>query len=778
MKKRFNKIVSLICTLALLVSMCSFVTVFASGEVRIITAQFMPYEGQIKVLASLADGYTNAKVYVNGTEIATTSATQADGDVVFTSTSFTPAAYGVATVKLEANVGAATYSDTQNVKIYKVTSKTNALSENFDQLECIAMSDATDTSVTTLIANSSAVQLATVGTGKNQSVVRINGGYGNKTNSDNSIILNIPSTLVRNLPEIRLDPADIASGIAEFSFEMFGSDVGSRLSLRVEATTGVYNYHSAMHPRTSANSTTNSSLHSTAYYAKHHDYNTYAFSNKKFQPETWHNVRFLMNFDELTYEYYVDDEKLDYGTIVGSADATKGYKRVLMQIGCSGSDVEIAFDNINIRHLSAISAHNSKGGDIVPTLTFDNSADSASFSVVAQNNTSASMKNEMYAGEKALSFYFTEPTALTTKNKKVFFANNDFTDMTSGRIVIEHDLYMTDSKAKLYYELKSVSETKNTYFYPLQIAALFNNGSVGNISINYSNAWNHVKIVVDMLQDCTEVYFNNTHIGTEELLTSGGLSVDKFTQVIMNYWPSTEQSTAVETFGFAIDNWRVYQELPVPEIKSVNAYDISGNSAALTQTYVISADNTDKFEIALSNTEYLNEASLEANAKVFADGAEVQDAVSLSDGTLTIDVSDVPAHADLELVIGKDTLLYDGTTTIGADTVFNLKSANQNGLYIKRAVNAAGTTLSADCDFDIVSGLEKNLVAVFASYNDNDELVGITTRTVDELSGAKSVSMTLPKTDATKVKVFVWSALASSVTPYETELIYSIPSQN
>lgn len=772
MKKRLNKIVSLICTLALIVSMCSFVTAFASGEVRIITAQFMPYEGQIKVLASLADGYTNAKVYVNGTEIATTSATQADGDVVFTSTSFTPAAYGVATVKLEANVGAATYSDTQNVKIYKVTSKTNALSENFDQLECIAMSDATDTSVTTLIANSSAVQLATVGTGMNQSVVRINGGYGNKTNSDNSIILNIPSTLVRNLPEIRLDPANIASGIAEFSFEMFGSDVGSRLSLRVEATTGVYNYHSAMHPRTSANSTTNSSMHNTAYYAKHHDYNTYAFSSKKFQPETWHNVRFLMNFDELTYEYYVDDEKLDYGTIVGSADATKGYKRVLMQIGCSGSDVEIAFDNINIRHLSAISAHNSKESDITSLLTFDNTV--GSDAIIANNQKATVVKKcETIASKEALSFYYVKPSSSTTtvKNQNAFFAIDDFGKQDCGRIVLEHDLYVTDKSATLNYEL---THTKSSAFYPLQDSSLISGGKIGSKSVDYYSGWNTIKIVVDFHLQRTEVYFNNNLVESKDGLHAT-TTIPNYLKVRINYKPTAEPTVDVENFAFAIDNWRIYKELPIPEIKSVTTYDISGNSAALVRTDVIPAAATDKLKIALSNTEYLNQASLEANVKVLADGAQVQDAVSLSDGTLTIDVSDVPAHADLELVIGKDTLLYDGTTTIGADTVFNLKSANENGLYIKRAVDTNGEALSADCDLDVVSG-SKNVVAIFASY-DGDELVGITSKAAT-LTGAKSLSMTLPKASATKVKVFVWDDIASNATPYETQISYSIPSQN
>lgn len=772
MKKTINKILALICTMALVVSMCSFVTVFAASQVQIITAQFMPYEGQIKLLASLDEGYTDAKVYVNGQQITVTPDVRDDGNIVFTSTAFNPSAYGIATVKLEANVGGTTYSDTQNIKIYKVTSKTNALSENFNELECIAMSDATDTSVTTLIANSSAVQLAAVATGKNQSVVRISGGYGNKTNSDNSIILNIPSTLVSNVPEIRLDPANIASGIAEFSFDMFGSKVGSRLSLRVEATTGVYNYYSSMHPRTSANPTNNSTLNSSSYYVKHHDYNTYAFSGKKFEVETWHNVRFLMNFDELTYEYYVDDEKLDYGTIVGSADATKGYKRVLMQIGCSGNDVDIAFDNISIRHFEGVGGSNSKENDITSLLTFDNSVGSDGITATNQKAT-VIKKCETIASKEAMSFYYIKPSSSsnTVKNNNAFFAIDDFGAQDCGRIVLEHDLYVANKSDTLNYEL---THTKSSAFYPLQDNSLISGGKIGSTSVDYYSGWNTIKIVVDFQLQRTEVYFNNELVESKDGLHATN-SIPNYLKVRINYKPSTEPTVDVENFAFAIDNWRIYKELPISEITAVTSYDLNGNSAAVVNTGVVSTD-TDKFEIALTNTEYCDETSLEANAKVLADGVEVQDAVSFSDATLTVDVSNVPAHADLQLVIGKDTLLYDGTTTIGADIVFNLKTANENGVYIKRDVSANASNVSADCKLDVLSG-SKNVVVVLALY-DGDELVGITSRTVEGLSGAKSLSLTLPATDATSVKVFVWDNLETGVIPYESEVIYSISSQN
>ncbi len=431
------------------------------------------------------------------------------------------------------------------------------------------------------------------------------------------------------------------------------------------------------------------------------------------------------------------------------------------------------------------SAPIAKECDITSTLSFDTSSDADLFTITAQGSvTEVNQEIETVAGDRALSFYYTVPDEdidVSNGRQKTFFAIHKLSEKKTDRIVVEHDLYMTDARATLNYELNDTTEKTKLTFYPLQDSSLFENGQIGSKYRDYSNDWHTVRLVLDFQKGCTEVYFDNELIDTSNCLLTGNIAgsgecVTSFQAIRINYSPSTELTPGQENFGFAIDNWRVYQELPLPEIKSVRAYDNSGNSAALTQTSVVSAEAADKFEIALSNTEYINKASLEANAKVLANGAEVPAAVSLSDGTLTIEVSDVPAHADLELVIGKDTLLYDGTTTIGADTVFNLKTANQNGLYIKRAVATAGEALRVDCDFDIVFG-SKNVVAIFASYNDDDELVGITNAAVT-LTGTKSLSMTLPKSNATKVKLFVWDGLTSSVTPYEKELMHTFPSNN
>lgn len=773
MKKRLNKIVSLICTLALIVSMCSFVTAFASGDVDIITAQFLPYEGQIKVLASISDGYTDAKVYVNGTEIATTAATQADGDVVFTSTSFTPAYYGVATVKLEANVGGVTCSDTQNVKINKVTSKNAALTENFDQLDEIEMENAADTNVTNLLATSSAVLIDNVGNGKNESIASIANNYGGMTSDNKSFVVTIPNTLDRNIPAIKIDPDNITSGVAELSFDMYASKASPRLSLRFETTNGgAYVYTSLKYPK-------NTALHSGSYYVKHHEYTTCAFSDKNYENAKWNNIRFLLNFDNSTYEYYVNHELVDYGTTVASKGT--GYKHVYMQIGCSGEDVSLAFDNIVVNHLGVDLTPMVKEQNIIPTVDFENGFNNEfETAYPTSNSNSASTKAEVRDGRNVAAVYYN--AKITTRRKEFASIYNQFDNPISGRIVLEHDLYLTDGSARIQYEFRD--SDKGVGYYPFAVTTqrfqMMETNKVGanGDSIAYSG-WHKIKLILDTVTQTSEMYFDDTFLGSSSDWTMNypvdNLPPDHIDRIELSYFAGSARTVGTEYLGFAIDNWRVYKELPIAEATSVTKYDISGNSAALVRTDVISADSTDKFEIALTNTEYLNQASLEANAKVLADGVEVQDAVSLSDGTLTIDVSDVPAHADLELVIGKDTLLYDGTTTIGADTVFNLKSANENGLYIKRAVDTNGEALSADCDLDVVSG-SKNVVAIFASY-DGDELVGITSKAAT-LTGAKSLSMTLPKASATKVKVFVWDDIASNATPYETQISYSIPSQN
>ncbi len=781
MKKTIKKIVALICTAALLVSMCTFVTAFAAADVNIITAQFLPYEGQIKVLASLADGYSNAEVYVNGTKIDVTSQTRSDGEVVFTSTSFAPTSYGVATVELRATIGGTICSDTQNIKIYKVLSATSALTEDFNEIECAEMTDIKDGTVSELLAASSAVKslnFPDVDGDKvnNKAIVSIANRSAAATD-DNALYFNIPSTVTSGLPGLIVAPSKTtASGTVEISFDVFGNKSKSRASMYIYAPNRKrYVFTSLAYKNASDNG---------AYYAVCHDESTFARTEVEFITNTWHKVRFLLNIDEYTYQYYVNDELLDYGTLSNlDSTACNGFGSFEMQIGCGNDDSLIAIDNIAINYIDFAPVSYAKDSDVTSNLSFDASSDSDTIAITAQSGTTVNKKSERIAGETALSFYYTEPTTSTAtlKGKKTFFAIHNLSEKIAGRIVIEHDLYITDANATLNYELNDKTSSGKLTFYPLQDNSLFAGGKISTKTCDYSDGWNNVRIVLDFPNGWTEVYFDNELINKSNYLLAGttagaGSSVTSFQSVRINYSPSTEPTLGQETFGFAIDNWRVYQELPVPEIKSVEAYDISGNSAALAQTYVISADNTDKFEIALSNTEYLNKASLEANAKVLADGVEVQDTVSLSDGTLTVDVSNVPAHADLELVIGKDTLLYDGTTTIGADTVYNLKTANENGLYIKRAVDTAGEALSADCDLDIVSG-SKNVVAVFASYNNDDELVGITSRTVT-LAGAKSLSMTLPKSNATKVKVFVWDGLASSVTPYETELSYSIPAQN
>ncbi|MBE7050947.1 MAG: hypothetical protein E7395_00050 [Ruminococcaceae bacterium] len=776
MKNNLKKVLSMICIFTMLLSCTSVMGVQAANEeLSIITAQFVPYEQEIRVLASVPTGYTDAKVYVNDVEIATAATTQADGDVLFTSTSFVPSAYGIATVKLEAIVNGNVCSDTQNIKVYKVTSKTEALTESFQGLDAIEMENVTDTTVTELLAASSNVILDNVANEKNNSIASIANNYGGTTGDNKSLVVAIPNTLVSNIPTIKVDPDNITAGIAELNFDMYASKASPRLSLRFETTTGgAYTYTSLKYPK-------NTSLHSGSYYVKHHDYATYAFSDEKYENGKWHNIRFLIDFDNSTYEYYVDHKLIDYGTIVASKGT--GYKYVYMQIGCSGEDVAIAFDNVIVNHLNVDSISASKEQNIVATADFENGFNNE-FEVAypSANSNSASAKAELRDGRNVTGVYYN--AKVTTRRKEFVSIYNDFDEPISGRIVIEHDMYLSDGSARIQYEFKN-SENSVCY-YPFTVPEnrfqLKETSTVGanSDSISYSG-WHKIKLILDTVTQTSEMYFDDKYLGSSAdwsmnyPTTSANLAPEYVDRIELAYSAGSARTVGTEYLGFAIDNWRVYKELPVSEMTSVTKYDINANSAALVRTDVISAASTDKFEIALTSTEYLNQASLEANAKVLADGVEVQDSVSLSDGILTIDVSDVPAHADLELVVGKDTLLYDGTTTIGADTVFNLKTANENDLYIKRTVGTTAESLNATCKLDLVSG-SKDVAVIFASY-DGDELVGITSRTYT-LTGAKSLSMTLPKSNATKVKLFVCDNLESSITPYETELEYSIPSQN
>ncbi|MBO5370995.1 MAG: hypothetical protein J6B23_10025, partial [Clostridia bacterium] len=145
MKKHFNRVLSMICIMTMLLSCICISGVQASGDVQIITAQFLPYDQELRVLANIPEGYT-AKVLVDGTEITTASTEKPEGTLL-TSTDFVPSVYGIVPVTLEATSGTDTLSATQNVKFVKAFSTKESATQDFDSLEPMTMETSSDSTV-------------------------------------------------------------------------------------------------------------------------------------------------------------------------------------------------------------------------------------------------------------------------------------------------------------------------------------------------------------------------------------------------------------------------------------------------------------------------------------------------------------------------------------------------------------------------------------------------------------------------------------------------------
>ena len=173
----------------------------------------------------------------------------------------------------------------------------------------------------------------------------------------------------------------------------------------------------------------------------------------------------------------------------------------------------------------------------------------------------------------------------------------------------------------------------------------------------YADKWSKIKIVLDTVKKCSEVYLDGTLVKVDNSLTANHINYIRIT-----YSCGVKSDVDTEVFAFAIDNWRVYKEYPLPAISNVTAYDTNANSASLSEGSLIS-NSVNKFELDLSNSIYANTDSLLSNITLALGNIVVKkENAVLSDGVLTFDVSNLPENADLKLTIGANTALYDGTT--------------------------------------------------------------------------------------------------------------------
>jgi len=344
--------------------------------------------------------------------------------------------------------------------------------------------------------------------------------------------------------------------------------------------------------------------------------------------------------------------------------------------------------------------------------------------------------------------------AKAAKGKAVWMQDT-FDKEYSGRIVFEHDLYIEDTTGTLNYCFTGSSGTTTGIpFYALNDSSLFSGGKIGTHARDYGNKWNSIKIVIDTVKQSSEVYFNGEIVTSNNNFTGTlkGLSysnMDSCANLRITYLKGSSATIGNEYFAFAVDNWRVYKEYPLPEFENVSATERLADGQLIPSA-------ADSFSIDISNAIYANKESLLDNFKVTADGENVNiENTVLSDGTLTFDVAALPENADLEFVIGKDTLLYDGVTTIGSDVVFNLKVADDTGLYAKRYISL--TADKAKAVFKTDSFSDKSVVLIIATYAD-DVLTNITTQPINAAE-ADITTLALPISGSTHAKAFIWGSL-------------------
>ena len=967
MKTKFNRVLSIICILSMLLSCVPFVGVQAADELSIITAQFVPYDQEIRVLADIPDDFT-AKVYVAGTPINCEKTVTSDGTLL-TSSNFVPSVYGIVPVKLEATNGTETLSDTQNVKIVKAFSKAESLSEDFNDLEAMTMSDATDATVVNAIkANNSMLSISgVINTTNIRKYVDITKDYTQDGSS--ALTMRFESTVASGLPSLRLNPStDGTNGIIEISYDFMTSNTEIRQTIYPisRAYTSKYTF-----------TTNDGTSFASSFQAVHYSTHCFGSTDKKIEVNKWYNIRFLMNLNDLTFEYYVNNELINYGTFIYqdssyTEDYIYGINYFDLSAGTQGTagasheePASVTFDNMKIAHINTgaspasllyslsgeetdvknlnaeipfnaesiklgldnaitytegditlkkidgttvdasvtycegmpyASGKNRSGFIITPDNTLelgeeykifispnakfgsntyeapteiyfksigmltvispkDNISVNAGEKVELKACTPNAVAVDLYVNDVLVStltpdnnacvsyLYDTANSSLGTKNVRFVILKADDTieelntsfdivkvsnfdiiplntfengysdefttakqsqsgsansssaetrsatldnrnaagvyyvpaksskvkmvaiteslgSSYSGRIVLEHDLYLEDANAEIQYGFKDSDANVTYYPYDVQLVRKqIDNGLIGGIDLGSYKGWHKIKLVLDTVSKNSEMYFDNNLVGISDSWAynypDNDCPPEAVDTITITYFAGYSPTVGTEALAMGLDNWHIYKEMPLPAVSTATAFDNLANSAALEQGGLVS-NNANKFEIDVPNAIYANKESLLDNFKVTADGENVNiENTVLSDGTLTFDVAALPENADLEFVFGKDTLLYDGVTTIGSDVVFNLKVADDTGLYAKRYISL--TADKAKAVFKTDSFSDKSVVLIIATYAD-DVLTGITTQPVNAAE-ADITTLALPTSGSTHAKAFIWGSL-------------------
>lgn len=406
-----------------------------------------------------------------------------------------------------------------------------------------------------------------------------------------------------------------------------------------------------------------------------------------------------------------------------------------------------------------------KDGDLFELKDFENtSADFTEWFSCAAQNTEITDRNltkldyVTVGGQNALGAYYGKLSTVTGSNeniKSLQIAHIFSSANETGRIVTEFDLYDEDGNAKLAFSFYDGTYT----YYPLNTVYTFSGGKVAGQDISYSG-WHKVKYVLDTINQTSEMYFDGKLIGTSNEWTntaganfSGTVAGCK--RVTLAFWSPVNTTAGEPVLGFAIDNWRVYKELPVPVVESITA---GGNAAE--ENGVISS--TDTFAVKFAG-KYTYSALDSSNVSLLVNGTAVDGTtVSYDKATNTLSAkaaSAVAAHSDVQIIIDGGALLYDGVTAAGADTVINLKVIDGSGLYANRSISKVGDNMVLSAKLDAAT--ERSVTLIFATYSGN-RLVNIDTEEV-LLDGAKNIKLTLPAAGAGEARAFIWDNFTSLI---------------
>lgn len=397
--------------------------------------------------------------------------------------------------------------------------------------------------------------------------------------------------------------------------------------------------------------------------------------------------------------------------------------------------------------------------------------------VTMQSKTTINVVKETIKGatrtEEGLSIYY-KPTSSFTGTTKALFLQDTFDNTYSGRLVLEHDLYINDTAGTLNYAFTgSDSDGVAQNFYPLGDTTLFSGGKIGTHSVSYGGDWHKIKIVIDFIQRTTAVYVDGNIVTTSDnLLDANKKEVDNCKQIRITYSSATKPAAGAETFALAVDNWRVYKEYPLPTINSVTVYDSADTSYNVESGDIISAD-TKKFAVDLDNIGYVDTESLIENSVLTADGEAVTILnTAIADSVLTFETDSIDVNSNLKFTVGSDTILCDGVTKLGSNLEFNLYVANYDGIYEARNLSVDESAVRADYSVGSVSG-NSEFILIEASYNGNS-LVSLNVKPINT-NGIFNASLALPISGADLFKAFIWdgSSIVAPVSASDVELVIS-----